>query len=101
MKNFENKVAVVSGAGSGIGRALALNLANRGAQLALSDIDGEGLGETVVLCEKIGARTVPYQLDVSDRSAVYSHADASSANSDASTSLRTTPAWHWAPMWWT
>ncbi|MDZ7910708.1 SDR family NAD(P)-dependent oxidoreductase [Rhodococcus sp. (in: high G+C Gram-positive bacteria)] len=76
MKNFENKVAVVSGAGSGIGRALALNLANRGAQLALSDIDGEGLGETVVLCEKIGARTVPYQLDVSDRSAVYSHADA-------------------------
>lgn len=75
MKNFENKIAVVSGAGSGIGRALALDLAHRGAQLALSDIDGEGLAETVVRCEKAGVRAVPYELDVSNRAAVYAHAD--------------------------
>ena len=41
MSSFEGKVAVITGAGSGIGRALALNLAAKGAKLALSDIDAE------------------------------------------------------------
>lgn len=76
MRNFQGKVAVITGAGSGIGRALALNLARRGAKLAISDVDGEALGETLVQCEKIGARTVTYELDVADRAAVYFHADA-------------------------
>ncbi len=39
MNQFEGKVVVITGAGSGIGRALALNLAKRGTRLALSDID--------------------------------------------------------------
>lgn len=76
MRNFQGKVAVITGAGSGIGRALALNLARRGAKLAISDVDGKALGETLVQCEKIGARTVTYELDVADRAAVYFHADA-------------------------
>jgi NAD(P)-dependent dehydrogenase (short-subunit alcohol dehydrogenase family) len=46
-QQFDGKVVVITGAGSGIGRALALNLAKRGARLALSDIDTEGLAETV------------------------------------------------------
>src|SRR5699024_3566635 len=47
MKNFADKVAVITGAGSGIGRALAKDLAGAGAKLALSDIDEAGLEETV------------------------------------------------------
>ena len=46
MKNLKNKVAVVTGAGSGIGRALAKSLADRGCRLALSDVNESGLAET-------------------------------------------------------
>ena len=41
MKSFDDKVVVLTGAGSGIGRALAVNLAGRGARLALSDVSTE------------------------------------------------------------
>ncbi|QII05025.1 SDR family NAD(P)-dependent oxidoreductase [Rhodococcoides fascians A25f] len=75
MKNLGNKVAVVTGAGSGIGRALAIDLAGRGAELALSDVDTSGLADTVAACEKAGAKTRSYELDVSDRAAMYFHAD--------------------------
>ncbi|NNH74270.1 SDR family NAD(P)-dependent oxidoreductase [Nocardia uniformis] len=75
MKNFNGKVAVITGAGAGIGRALAIELARGGAQLALSGRNLDSVAETAALCEKEGAKVRAYQLDVTDRAAVYAHAD--------------------------
>ncbi|TDP93683.1 SDR family NAD(P)-dependent oxidoreductase [Labedaea rhizosphaerae] len=71
MRSFKNKVAVVTGAGSGIGRALTVRLVAEGARVAASDIDAEGLAETLRLA---GAEARGYALDVADRDAVYAHA---------------------------
>jgi len=79
MKNFTDRVAVITGAGSGIGRALALELAGRGARLALSDIDEVAVADTAAHCEKAGAQAKGYRLDVADRAAVTAHADAVAA----------------------
>ena len=51
MKSFDGRVAAITGAGSGIGQALAIELASRGAHLALSDVDESGLAATVSRCE--------------------------------------------------
>lgn len=75
MKNLSNKVVVITGAGSGIGRALAVNLAGKGARLALSDVNEAGLGETVELALKAGSPDVhTARLDVSDKAAFASYA---------------------------
>jgi butyryl-CoA dehydrogenase len=77
MKTFRGRVAAVTGAGSGIGRALARELAARGAHLALSDINETTLAETVMLCEAAGAaaKITSQRADVADRGAVYGWAD--------------------------
>ena len=74
MKNFSGRVAAITGAGSGIGRALANALARRGAHLALSDIDDAGLAETVAQCEGLGVKIASQHLDVADREAVFAWA---------------------------
>ena len=64
------RVAAITGAGSGIGRAVANELARRGAHLALADIDDAGLAETVAQCEGRGVKITSQHVDVSDRAAV-------------------------------
>lgn len=79
---FENKVVVVTGAGSGIGRELALQFADAGARLALSDINQQGLDQTLQMISSRTSGTARaagavkgYIVDASSHDAVYAHAE--------------------------
>lgn len=83
MNKFNNSVAVVTGAGSGIGRQLALKLASYGASLAISDINADGLAETKAQATKHlkgDAKIVASTLDVSNRAAVFAYAEQTKAD---------------------
>ncbi len=73
MKSFNNKVAAITGAGSGIGRALAFELAAQGCHLALSDVSAEGLEKTrKALAERFQGLSVTTDVvDVADRDQVH------------------------------
>jgi NADP-dependent 3-hydroxy acid dehydrogenase YdfG len=73
MKLFAHKVAVITGAGSGIGRALAQQLSAEGALLALSDVNKEGLEETKAHLKGTG-KVILTTLDVADRGAFEQYA---------------------------
>ncbi len=75
MRDLEGRVAAITGAASGIGRALAIELAQRRAPLALADIDDEGLADTVARCEGHGVKVTSHHVDVADRDAVFAWAD--------------------------
>ncbi len=74
MKSFKRKVAVITGAGSGIGRALAMQLAREGARLALSDINEDAVAQTIADLPRT-TDAHGYVLDVSSRDAVFAHAE--------------------------
>jgi NAD(P)-dependent dehydrogenase (short-subunit alcohol dehydrogenase family) len=75
MKNFSNQVCVITGAGSGIGQALALDLAGRGARLAISDINADNVAATAAKAAALGAEVEHYAFDVASREAVDAHAE--------------------------
>ncbi|GKU36119.1 SDR family NAD(P)-dependent oxidoreductase [Mycobacterium montefiorense] len=80
MQGFAGKVAVVTGAGSGIGQALAVELARSGASVAISDVNTEGLAQTEEQLKAIGAPYLCDRLDVTEREAFLAYADAVNAH---------------------
>lgn len=75
MKDFKNKVAAITGAASGMGRTLAVELARRGCHLALSDVNETELVKTAELAGQHGVKVTITRLDVADQAAVYAWAD--------------------------
>ena len=76
MNRFDGKVAFVTGAAAGIGRATALRLAGEGASVYLVDIALEGLEETANLCEKVEAEVAFASCDISSEEDVKSNVQA-------------------------
>lgn len=72
MKDLNNKIAVVTGAGSGIGREVALQLASKGAYVIISDINPDSLKQT---SDALGSSGEAHTVDVGDETAVYAFAD--------------------------
>lgn len=77
LPKLQDKVVVITGAGSGMGRSMALLAARSGARLAISDWNPDGIAETVVQAKDAGATEVRSDVvDVSDRAAMQAWADA-------------------------
>lgn len=70
MSQYKNRLAVLTGAASGIGREVALQLAAAGCNLALGDMNGESLEKVAEECRKAGVTVSTKQLDVTDKLAV-------------------------------
>ena len=80
MKNFKNKVAAITGAGSGMGQQLAVLLAQSGCHLSLSDVNEKGLAETVGLVQSYDVRVTTQKVDVADRDQMRAWAEATVQN---------------------
>ena len=67
---LQDKVIAITGGGRGLGRAMAVQFAERGAKLALVDLDQEALDVTASLCEEIGSQARTYQANVASEASV-------------------------------
>jgi NAD(P)-dependent dehydrogenase (short-subunit alcohol dehydrogenase family) len=75
MRSFTDRIAVVTGAGSGIGRATSLELARAGCHLAISDINAEALEDTAQQIRALGRNVCTHVVDVSDKERMRAYAD--------------------------
>ncbi|MBW2324282.1 MAG: SDR family oxidoreductase [Deltaproteobacteria bacterium] len=75
MQNLKDKVAAVTGAASGIGRMLAVNLAKEGCEVAIADLDQAGLEETANMIDDKKIKVSTHLVDVANRDQVYQFAD--------------------------
>lgn len=78
-QRFEGKVAVVTGTGSGLGRATAERLAAEGAAVACLDVNDDGNAQTVKSIESAGGRAQAFRCDVSDPASVKAAVDGAAA----------------------
>jgi 3-oxoacyl-[acyl-carrier protein] reductase len=76
MADLEGRIALVTGASQGIGRAVALELARAGATLVVTDINEVKLAEVAAEIEAAGGKAAPYRLDVSSEESIHSGAKA-------------------------
>ena len=76
MTSLQDKALVITGAGSGIGRALALECARRGARLLLADIDATGLAETCGQAHALGAQAASQHVDTGSEASIFALAAA-------------------------
>jgi len=74
--DVSQKVVAITGAGRGIGRAIALAFAAKGASIAALDLHEADLAETCKLCQARGARALPFTVDVTDEARVIAGMDA-------------------------
>jgi NAD(P)-dependent dehydrogenase (short-subunit alcohol dehydrogenase family) len=74
VKNFKQKVVVITGAGSGMGRSMAVQLAQQGATVLISDINAATLAETKKIVESTGGICQAYTVDVGEREQIYAFA---------------------------
>src|SRR6201987_1504341 len=79
MTAISGSAAAVTGAASGIGRALALELAARGCDLAIADRDEAGLGATAAELARSGRKVTTHRLDVSEPAQIQEFANAATA----------------------
>lgn len=76
MKDFKNKVVVITGAASGMGRSYATLFAKLGSKVAICDYDEKGLKETELMTQQAGAPSVlAVKVDVSSKAAIYAFAE--------------------------
>ncbi len=68
--DLQDKVIAITGGGRGLGRAMAVQFAERGARLALVDLDQEALDVTASLCEEVGSQARTYQANVASEASV-------------------------------
>jgi len=74
MVDFSNKITLITGGACGLGRLMALKMADRGSHVVLWDIDDESLARVADEISKAGNKVTIYHCDVSDREFVYSTA---------------------------
>ena len=74
-RSLQGRVAVVTGAGSGLGRAIALRLAEDTAKVAIWDINAEGAEETAKLIRDAGGTAIAITADCSDKAAIHAAAE--------------------------
>ncbi|MBA4369691.1 MAG: acetoin dehydrogenase [Desulfobacterium sp.] len=74
MKTLTNKVVAITGAASGIGQMLAVNLSARGCEVAISDIDANGLQQTAAMVEKQNGKVSIHEVDVARQDSVEHYA---------------------------